>query len=233
MSPEYIEGRQSDRLPNATGMWLEGRLPLPSMNLIAALESSFDVVFALFGIGRNATPSGGVIKRLRTDRFQSMTILNKLSGKALTVEDSSTDQGARIKQITRSDTPNQRWSIKYVKSNGHHTSPGMIANEARRFWRPMRSLPQAGCSIMADHSGLCLDVLNGSTDNTAAVQQARFDGRSNQLWAFVPDNKGFNFIVNLHSGQVLDVANKSLNNHVTVQQRPFSGGDHQRWQLIN
>ena len=86
---------------------------------------------------------------------------------------------------------------------------------------------------MADHSGLCLDVLNGSTDNTAAVKQARFDCRSNQLWAFVPDNKGFNFIVNLHSGQVLDVANKSLNNHVTVQQRPFNGGDHQRWQLIN
>jgi hypothetical protein len=42
MSPEYMEGRRSDRLPNVTGMWLEGRLPLPSMNLIAALESSFD-----------------------------------------------------------------------------------------------------------------------------------------------------------------------------------------------
>jgi hypothetical protein len=97
----------------------------------------------------------------------------------------------------------------------------------------MLSLPQAGCLIMADHSGLCLDVLNGSTDNSAAVKQARFDGWSNQLWAFVPDNKGFNFVVNLHSGQVLDVANKSLNNHVTVQQRPFNGGDNQRWQLIN
>ena len=251
MSPEYMERRRSDRLPNVTGMWLEGRLPLPSMNLIAALESSFDVVFALFGIGRNATPSGITINKLRTDRFQSMTIPNKLSGKALTVEDSSTNQGAHIEQITRSDAPNQRWSIKYVKSKGHHTSPGVIAKEARRFWRPMLSLPQAGCSIMADHSGLCLDVLNGSTDNTAAVQQARFDGWSNQLyntaavqqarfdgwsnqlWAFVPDNKGFNFIVNLHSGQVLDVANKSLNNHAIVQQRPFNGGDNQRWQLIN
>jgi hypothetical protein len=214
-------------------MWLEGRLPLPSMNFIGALESSFDVVFALFGIGKYATPSGIIINKLRTDRFQSMTILNKPSGKALTVEDSSTNQGARIEQITPSDAPNQRWSIKYVKSIWHHTSPGVIANEARRFWRPVLSLPQAGCSIMTDHSGLCLDVLNGSTDNTAAVQQARFQGWSNQLWAFVPDNKGFNFIVNLHSGQVLDVANKSLNNHVPVQQRPFNGGDHQRWQLIN
>ena len=108
MSPECMEGRRSDRLPNVTGMWLEGRLPLPSMNLIAALESSFDVVFALFGIGRNATASGVIINKLRTDRFQSMTILNKLSGKALTVEDSSTNQGARIEQITRSDAPNQQ-----------------------------------------------------------------------------------------------------------------------------
>jgi len=58
MSPEYLEGRQSDKLPNVPGMWLEGRLPLPSMNLIAALESSFDVVFALFGIGEMRLPQG-------------------------------------------------------------------------------------------------------------------------------------------------------------------------------
>jgi len=65
------------------------------------------------------------------------------------------------------------------------------------------------------------------------VQETNLAVRSNQLWVFVPDNKGFHFIVNLCSGQVLDVANKSLNNHVTVQQRPFNGGDDQRWQLIN
>jgi hypothetical protein len=110
---------------------------------------------------------------------------------------------------------------------GERRSDG-LPNEAHRFWRPLRWVPQAGCSIMADHSGLYLDALNGSTDNNVAVQQARFVGRSNQLWTFVPDNKGFNFIVNLCSGQVLDVANKSLNNHATVQQHPFNGGDNQR-----
>ena len=233
MSPECIAGRRSDRLPNVTSMWLEGRLPLPSMNLIAALESSFDIVFALFGIGKNVTPSEIIINKLRTDTFQSMTILNKLSGKALTVEDSSTDQRARIEQLTRSDGPNQRWFIKYAKPNGHQTSPRVIPNEACRFWHPMPSLRQAGWSIIGDHSGLCLEVLNGSTDNTGAVQQARFDGQSNQLWAFVPDNKGFHFIVNLHNGQVLDVADNSLKNYATVQQRPFNGGDNQRWQLVN
>jgi hypothetical protein len=236
MSPKIIGERRSDRLPTGASIWLAARSSLPGINLIATLESSFDIVFALFGIGRSPTPSGTIINELRTDRLQSMTILNKLSGKALTVEDSSTKQGARIEQITRSDSPNQRWSIKsikYLNSNGYHSNPGVIPNEARRFWRPMLSLPQIGFSIMADHSGLCLNVLNGSTDNTADVQQARFDGWSNQLWTFVPDNQGFNFIVNLRSGQVLEVANKSLNNHVAVQQRPFNGEDNQRWQLIN
>ena len=226
-------GRQSDRVPNVTSMWLEGRLPLPSMNLLATLETSFDIVFSLFGIGKNATPSGMIVSKLRTNNFQSMTILNKLSGKALSVEDSSTKQGARIEQLTPSNAPSQRWLIKYARSKGPHASPRVTANEVHRFWHPMRWASQAGCSIIADHSGLCLDVLNGSTENTVAVQQDRFVGQSTQLWAFVPDNKGFNFIVNLCSGQVLDIANKSLNNHATVQQRPFNGGDNQRWQLIN
>ena len=83
MSPEYMGGRRSDRLP-VTSIWLEGRSSLPSINLIAALEASFDIVLGLFGIGRNATPSGIIINKLTT--FQSVTILNKLSGKALTVE---------------------------------------------------------------------------------------------------------------------------------------------------
>jgi Ricin-type beta-trefoil lectin domain-like len=107
-----MEGRRSDRLPTVASIWLEeGRSPLPSMNLIASLEASFDTVFGLFGIGRNATPSEITINRLATNRFQSVTILNKLSGKALTVEDSSTNQGACIQQVTRNGAANQRWQL--------------------------------------------------------------------------------------------------------------------------
>jgi hypothetical protein len=97
MSPEYMEGCRSDRLPNVTGVWLEGRLPLPSMNLIAALESSFDVVFALFGIGRNATPAGSIINKLGTDRFQSM---NKSLNNHVTVQERPFNGG-----------DNQRWQL--------------------------------------------------------------------------------------------------------------------------
>ena len=73
MSPEYMEGRRSDRLPTIESIWLEGRSPLPSINLIAALEASFDIVFGLFGIGRNATPSEIIINKLATNRLQSRT----------------------------------------------------------------------------------------------------------------------------------------------------------------
>ncbi len=48
----------------------------------------------------------------------------------------------------------------------------------------------------------------------------------------MPDDTGFNFIVNLKSGLVLDVADNSLKNYATVWQYPFNGGDSQRWQLL-
>src|ERR1700733_11119453 len=82
MSHEYMEGRRSDRPPTVASIWLEGRSPLASINLIAALEASFDIVFGLFGIGRNTTPSEIFINKLATNKFKSVTILNKLSGKA-------------------------------------------------------------------------------------------------------------------------------------------------------
>ena len=107
-------------------MSLEGRSPLQSMNVIAALEASFNIVFGLFGIGRNATPSGIIINKLATDRFQSVTIQNKLSGKALTVEDSSTNQGARIQQVTRNGAANQRWFFKRMKFIPQRINPRVV-----------------------------------------------------------------------------------------------------------
>jgi hypothetical protein len=232
MSPEYMEGRRRDRPLTVASIWLEGRSPVPSINLIAALEASFDIVFGLFGIGRNATPSEIIINKLATNRFQSVTIQNKLSGKALTVEDSSTNQGARIQQVTRNGGANQRWFVKRMKFIAQRIIPRVVDRRVLP-WPTVLRFSHAVYSVIADHSGLCLDILNGSTDNSAAVQQLPVNGGNNQLWAFVPDRKGFNFIVNVHSGQVLDVADKSLKNYAQVRHYPFTGADSQRWQLTN
>jgi hypothetical protein len=69
-------------------------------------------------------------------------------------------------------------------------------------------------------------------DKAVAIQQFPRNEGSSQLWGIVPDDTGFNFIVNLKSGLVLDVADNSLKNYATVWQFPFNGGDSQRWQLL-
>jgi Ricin-type beta-trefoil lectin domain-like len=213
MSPKYMVGRRSDFHLTGASVWLDGNAAMPSTDLITARGSPINTLLShFFSTGRNAS--------------QSVIIVNKLSGKALEVENSSSNHGARIQQFTRNGTSNQRWFVKCTKFIKYRALPGMIRHRVRRFWPTFLPLPKAGYSLIADHSGLCLDVLNGSTDNAVAVQQLPLNRGNNQLWGFVPDNEGFNFIINLHSGEVLDVA--EIKNCAPVRQYPFNGGDNQR-----
>jgi hypothetical protein len=169
---------------------------------------------------------------LETNATQPIAIVNKLTGKALEVENSSVNQGARIQQGTWNDTPNQRWFVTRTKFSKHMLIPASIFREVHRFWSTFLPFSKAAYSVIADHSGLCLDIVSGSTESAEAVQKLPINGGSSHLWAFVPDRKGFNFIVNLCSGRVLDVMDSSLKNCATVQQHPFDGRDSQRWQLL-
>lgn len=124
--------------------------------------------------------------------------------------------------MTLSDATSQHWFVKFTKFIRRRTIPGSA------FLR----FPAVGYSLIADHSGLCLDIPNGSMDKAVTAQQSPLNGGSCQLWGFAPHDAGFNFIVNLKSGLVLDVADNSLKNYATVWQYPFNGGDSQRWQLL-
>ena len=87
--------RQSDYLVTVPSVWLEGDSPTASTHVVKAWTPPVNIVLAiLFGKER--------------DISQPDSIVNKLSGKALEVEDSSTSQGHRIEhqQVTRNDTPN-------------------------------------------------------------------------------------------------------------------------------
>jgi Ricin-type beta-trefoil lectin domain-like len=218
MSPEYMVRRRSDFHLTGPSVWLDENSAMPSTDLFTARGSPINTLLThFFCTGRSAS--------------QSVLIVNKLSGKALEVENSSPNQGARIQQFTRNGTSNQRWFVKCTKFIKYRAFPGMIRHRMLRFWPPFLPLPQAGYSLIADHSGLCLDILNGSTDNAVAVQQLPLKRGNNQLWGFVADNEGFNFVINLHSGEVLEVA--EIKNCTPVLQYPFNGGDNQRWQLFH
>jgi hypothetical protein len=191
-------------------------------------NASFEILAAVL-LGRGTD----LLFCTETNRTQSVTIVNKLSGKVLEVENSSTDRGARIQQVTRNGAPNQRWFIKPMKLIWHRTIPELAGRQAHRLWSTFLRVPQAACSVTADHSGLCLDILSCTADSGVAVQQSAGNGGKSYLWAFLPDSMGFNFIVNIQSGQVLDVADNSLKNYASVQHYPFNGGDSQRWQLFS
>jgi arabinan endo-1,5-alpha-L-arabinosidase len=202
------------------------------LNIIGALEESFNIVFDLFGIGKTATPPGNIINELRTDGLESMTILNKLSGKALTVQDSSDKEGVHIQQATRNDAAHQRWYLRRARFIRFRSISRVVDREVLQYWQTILRVPQVGYSIVTDHSGQCLDLPNGATDNSVTLHQLPANARSQQMWAIIPDHQGFNFIVNLHNGQLLDVADSSFKNYAPVRNYPFNGGDSQRWQLL-
>jgi Ricin-type beta-trefoil lectin domain-like len=218
--------QQSNGFLTTRNAWIEGRTPRPS-GFLSCYESNINILLGLF--------LGGDLSSLlcpERDAFQPVTIINKHSGKALEIEGASTNQFARTRQVTPNGEPNQRWFIERPKFSKPMAVPAAIFREAYRYWPGFLRFPFPGYSLIAAHSGLCLDLLNSLATDSDRLQQSPVSGRSSHLWGFVPDQQGYNFIVNLCSSRVLDVADSSLKNYAAVHQYPFNGGDSQRWQLI-
>src|SRR5271165_224759 len=191
--------QRSDSLPIIRNVWIEEKAPIPR-NLVSLYETNINNLLDLF-LGKGTS----MLLGLERNTTQPVTIVNKLSGKALEVEDSSTDQGARIQQVTRNNgAANQRWFIKRIKFSNPMAIPRVIFREVHRYWPQILGFPQAAYSVIADQSDLCLGIVNDSTDSEGTAQKFPLKVGSGHLWTFVPDKKGFNFIVNLCSGRVLD-----------------------------
>jgi len=131
-----------------------------------------------------------------------------------------------LSRLVRTD---ERWFIKREKSRKYTALSAVTFREAHRYWPSFLRFPFPGYSLIAAHSGLCLDLLNSSNLENDRLQQSPVTGRSSHLWVFVPDRKG----CSLCSGRVLDVVDSSLKNYALVHQYPFNGADSQRWQLLS
>jgi hypothetical protein len=79
--------------------------------------------------------------------------------------------------------------------------------------------------IVSQHSGKCLDVAGGSTDDHAKVQQFHCHDGKNQLWILERNGE----IVSLNSGKCLDVPSASLDDNILLQQFACHGGPNQLW----
>jgi Ricin-type beta-trefoil lectin domain-like len=223
----------NDRLFNIRNRWLEGTTPMPRAFIPVCEANVNNLLTILTGPGRNSHQTSTINNNITKNVSQPVTIVNKLSDKALEIGNLLDEKGARIQQNARNGAANQRWFVKHAKFIMPRSLPRIAGRELLRYWPTFLRFPQAVYSIIADHSGLCLGILNDSTENSVGLQQSPVKRGNNLLWVFVSDLQGFNFIVNVYSGQVLDVADISLKNYAQVRQYPFTGADSQRWQLIH
>jgi hypothetical protein len=83
-------------------------------------------------------------------------------------------------------------------------------------------------SIRPVHSGLCMDVVDGSTGNGARIQQWTCNGSGQQAWKFVRSGSYYR-VENLRSGKCLDVRDGSGANGAALQQWTCNGSAQQKW----
>ena len=86
--------------------------------------------------------------------------------------------------------------------------------------------------IVNKFSGAALDIVGGSTQNGAQVEQYAFQNGPNQKWLLIPVDSQYYEIVNESSGKALDNTGYSTTPGTLPQQYDYLGGDNQKWQLV-
>jgi len=79
------------------------------------------------------------------------------------------------------------------------------------------------------HSGKCVDVVGGSQQPGAVVQQFSCNGTVAQQWRTVPTDSGYFELVVAASGQCMTVDNASQADGAGVHQQPCNGAFNQQW----
>jgi hypothetical protein len=132
-------------------------------------------------------------------------IVNRLSGKALGVQDDSTQNGANVHQ----------WSL-----NGRSSQEWVITNMGN------------GNKIMNVGANKALDVYENSKENGGNIILWSDNGGVNQRWEIQNAADGYVVIKSLLSGLYLDVEKKSTADGGNIIQYTYNGNGNQQWKLV-
>ncbi len=165
-----------------------------SVSLSGCNNNSGYRIYITPGTANTGIVSGGTYK-----------LINRNSGKALDVTNSSTANGGDVVQWTSGTGNNQKWVVTNM-SNGY--------------------------KLINVNSGKALDVNNSSTADGGDVIQWTDNGQNNQRWNFVDLGNGYYNLVNVNSGKLLDVDHSSTADGGNVLQWSSNGGTNQQWQLV-
>jgi hypothetical protein len=131
------------------------------------------------------------------------------------------------------DNPNSNSGIKveYHRKNGLDGKISRVrvtASPPGSTSAPL-SLSVRSATLVAAHSGQCMDVAGVSQEPGAPVIQWPCHGGPNQLWS-LGGSQGSALVVT-HSGQCMDVAGVSQEPGASIIQWPCHGGANQAWAL--
>lgn len=150
------------------------------------------------------TPGSGTVPGNGIVSGGTYKLVNRASGKALDVNNSSTADGADVIQWGYSGGNNQKWVL---------TDTGN------------------GYKIINANSGKALDVYKSSLEDGADVIQWTDKGQTNQRWNLVDLGNGYYQVVNVNSGKMLDVEKGSTADGGNVIQWTSNNGYNQQWQI--
>nr|AHE14830.1 alpha-L-arabinofuranosidase axhA-2 [uncultured bacterium] len=148
----------------------------------------------------------GVASAATVDTSAWYVLVNRNSGKALDVSNTSTADGAVIHQWSRHDGANQQW--QFVDSGGG-------------YYR-----------LKSKNSGKVLDVDNWSAADGGKVQQWADLNGTNQQFSLADSDSGYIRLINRNSGKAVEVTGASTADGAAVVQYGDWNGSNQQWQLI-
>ena len=141
-----------------------------------------------------------------TGATNKFVYLNKASGLAMSIENASTADNAKVVQATPGSGKEQQWSLNY-DSNGYF-------------------------KVTNANSSRVLDVTSSSTADGASIIQYTDNDGDNQKWRVVDKGAGYYQLLNKHSSKVAEVPASSTTAGATLDQKAASGtADNQLWQM--
>ncbi len=137
----------------------------------------------------------------------------------------TTYKGVFFKQKDETTGHNERMTFTLIGSNnetiwGSKTTVDIAGVEGTFYIKNVNSL-------------LCLDVVNGSNENNANIQQWTYNGADAQKFKIVSDGDGYYHILTGASGytKCLDVAGKSADNNANIIQYTYNGAVNQKFKI--
>jgi glycosyl hydrolase family 62/ricin-type beta-trefoil lectin protein len=193
-------GQAPPTVPPRAAPHRSGRVRRGGARVLATLLGTVLAATAAVALDTSAASAATV------DTSAWYVLVNRNSGKALDVSNTSTADGAVVNQWSRHDGANQQW--QFVDSgNG--------------FYR-----------LKSKNSGKVLDIGNRSTADGARVQQWTDLNGTNQQFRLADSDSGYVRLINGNSGKAVEVQNASTADGAAVVQYSDWNGTNQQWQLV-